>query len=64
VGDVHQQRFPDDYRDALALPLALHLAKLATEYALPHEFSERTGDQEGEEVDGSEGEGGDILGNV
>jgi hypothetical protein len=48
---THQQRFPDDYRDALALPLALHLAKLATEYALPHELTEGTDDQGGEESD-------------
>jgi hypothetical protein len=56
---VHQQRFPDDYRDALALPLALHLARLATEYALPHELTEGTREQEGEQADGSEGENGD-----
>jgi hypothetical protein len=37
---VHQQRFPDDYRDGLKLPLVLHLAELATEYALPHELTE------------------------
>jgi argonaute-like protein/RNase H domain-containing protein/MID domain-containing protein len=35
---VHQQRFADDYRDALKFPLALHLAELATEYALPHDY--------------------------
>lgn len=38
---VHQQRFPDDYRDALALPLVLHLAKIAKDYALPHEDAEQ-----------------------
>jgi hypothetical protein len=37
---VHQQRFPDDYRDGLKLPLVLHLAELATEYAVPHELAE------------------------
>lgn len=34
---LHQQRFTDDYRSGLALPLILHLAKLTTHYALPHE---------------------------
>jgi hypothetical protein len=33
---VQQQRFADDYRDALKLPLVLHLAELAREYALPY----------------------------
>ena len=35
---VQQQRFPDDYRNGLKFPLILHLAELATEYALPHEY--------------------------
>lgn len=35
---THQQRFPDDYPDGLKLPHVLHLAELATEYALPHEY--------------------------
>ncbi|MEU3430522.1 hypothetical protein AB0F08_33295 [Streptomyces gardneri] len=30
----------DDYRDVLGLPLALHLARLADEYALPHDEEE------------------------
>jgi len=34
---IHQQRFASDYADALALPLALHLAKRAEDYALPSE---------------------------
>lgn len=34
---LHQQRQAEDYRDNLALPLILHLAKLASHYALPHE---------------------------
>jgi hypothetical protein len=34
---IHQQRFAADYADALALPLALHLAKIAAAYALPSE---------------------------
>ncbi|MER7755238.1 DUF3962 domain-containing protein [Kitasatospora sp. NPDC097643] len=34
---VHQQRFSEEYRDALGLPLVLHLARLADQYALPHE---------------------------
>ncbi|MCX2949750.1 pPIWI_RE module domain-containing protein [Lentzea sp. NEAU-D7] len=38
---VHQQRFADDYTDALGLPLVLHLASLAHDYALPHEDPEQ-----------------------
>jgi hypothetical protein len=34
---VHQQRQSLDYRDALANPLCLHLAKLASEYLLPYD---------------------------
>jgi hypothetical protein len=34
---VQQQRFADDYRDALKFPLVLHLAELAHEYALPYD---------------------------
>lgn len=53
---VHQQRFPDDYRDGLKLPLVLHLAELATEYALPHELTGLI--DEGEEATPNEaGEG-------
>jgi hypothetical protein len=37
---LHQQRTTDDYRDSLGLPLALHLASLASAYALPHEIEE------------------------
>ena len=49
--------------DALKFPLALHLAELATEYALPHDYevlvdAQDTGDSEGdaeaEEADGEE----------
>jgi hypothetical protein len=40
---THQQRFSDDYRGGLKLPLALHLAKLAAEYALPHENGDAVG---------------------
>lgn len=49
---LHQQRFSEDYRDGLGLPLILHLAELTSHYALPH----------GEELDGNgvdESEGGD-----
>ena len=60
---VHQQRFPDDYRDALALPLALHLAKLATEYALPHELTDGIRDQDGADASGSESDDGDTSDN-
>ncbi|MFI2543306.1 pPIWI_RE module domain-containing protein [Streptomyces rochei] len=40
---VHQQRFSEDYRagrEGLALPLILHLARLADDYALPHEVED------------------------
>jgi hypothetical protein len=37
---VHQQRFSEDYRDGLALPLTMHLARLADTYALPHEIED------------------------
>jgi hypothetical protein len=40
---VHQQRFSEDYRagrEGLALPLILHLARLADDYALPHEIED------------------------
>ncbi len=37
---LHQQRFSDDYRDGLGLPLILHLAELTSHYALPHEETE------------------------
>ncbi|MCM6774512.1 DUF3962 domain-containing protein [Nocardia sp. CDC159] len=33
---LHQQRFSDDYRDGLKLPLIMHLAELTSHYALPH----------------------------
>ena len=34
---VHQLRRAPDYRDTLALPLPMHLAKLTEEYVLPHD---------------------------
>jgi hypothetical protein len=34
---VHQQRQTEDNRDGLGLPMIMHLAELAGEYALPHE---------------------------
>jgi hypothetical protein len=37
---VHQFRRAPDYRDTLALPLQMHLAKLAEEYVLPHDSSD------------------------
>src|SRR5690606_13902419 len=40
---VHQQRFSEDYRagrEGLAMPLILHLARLADAYALPHEIED------------------------
>ncbi|MRH87898.1 DUF3893 domain-containing protein [Nocardia sp. SYP-A9097] len=35
---LHQQRSVDDYRDQLGLPLALHVAQLADQYALPYDY--------------------------
>jgi hypothetical protein len=52
---VHQQRFPDDYRDGLKLPLILHLAELATEYALPHEFTDLIDEDEDATPDEADG---------
>jgi len=43
---LHQQRFSEDYRDGLGLPLILHLAALTSHYALPHN------DEEGAQDDG------------
>ncbi|MCR3721197.1 MULTISPECIES: pPIWI_RE module domain-containing protein [Prauserella salsuginis group] len=34
---LHQQRFAEDYRDALALPLIQHIAQLTSQYGLPHD---------------------------
>jgi hypothetical protein len=34
---VHQLRRAPDYRDTLALPVQMHLAKLTEEYVLPHD---------------------------
>lgn len=34
---LHQQRFAEDYRDALALPLIQHVAELTSQYGLPHD---------------------------
>ena len=38
---LHQQRFSEDYRDGLGLPLILHLAALTSHYALPQEDVEK-----------------------
>ncbi|WP_274534357.1 RNAseH domain-containing protein [Saccharothrix sp. CB00851] len=53
---LHQQRFSEDYRDGLALPLILHLAELTTQYALPHgeETATSAGEEETPEDDNSE----------
>nr|BFF00898.1 hypothetical protein GCM10020241_25730 [Streptoalloteichus tenebrarius] len=56
---VHQQRFSDDYRDALGLPLILHLAELTNEYALPHEDPERAEPEEGTSEEGTSEETAD-----
>jgi pPIWI_RE module N-terminal domain/RNaseH domain of pPIWI_RE/MID domain of pPIWI_RE len=37
---AHQQRQTPDYRAALANPLCLHLARLASDYLLPHDADE------------------------
>ncbi|QIZ37044.1 pPIWI_RE module domain-containing protein [Saccharopolyspora sp. ASAGF58] len=34
---LHQQRFAEDYREALGLPLIQHLAELTDQYGLPHD---------------------------
>ena len=39
---AHQQRQTADYRAALANPLCLHLAKLASDYLLPHDADDQT----------------------
>ena len=54
---THQQRFPDDYPDGLKLPHVLHLAELATEYALPHEYKILDDDIEDVVDDGGPGAG-------
>lgn len=56
---AHQQRFPDDYPDGLKLPHVLHLAELATEYALLHEykFLDEDSDENEDKADGEQGEG-------
>jgi hypothetical protein len=48
---AHQQRQTPDYRDALANPLCLHLAKLAGEYLLPHDADDQTEAAEAADVD-------------
>lgn len=51
---VHQQRNPEDYRDTLRLPLAMHLAELAAEYALPFDGSDDRADDTPDESDDDE----------
>ncbi|MQY32037.1 pPIWI_RE module domain-containing protein [Nocardia aurantia] len=51
---VHQQRNPEDYRDTLRLPLAMHLAELAAEYALPFDDSDDRADDMPDEGDNDE----------
>ncbi|MFF5257944.1 RNaseH domain-containing protein [Actinomadura viridis] len=46
---VHQQRFCNEYRNALGLPLVLHPAKLADQYALPQNGVETDSPAEEEE---------------
>ena len=55
---LHQQRFAEDYRNALALPLILHLAELTNHYGLPHDDEpDDTGDDVGLVVAGREAGG-------
>ncbi|TKK85377.1 DUF3893 domain-containing protein [Herbidospora galbida] len=51
---VHQMRQPPDYRDALRLPLPLHLAALAQEYVLPVAAEETGTDGEDDMSQGGE----------
>jgi len=51
---LHQQRFSEDYRDGLALPLVLHLGALATEYAIPHADDDLAGDSDRDDDDEAE----------
>ena len=54
---VQHQRFPDHYRDeGLKLPLALHLAAKATEYALPQEYAEARLLEDAVEDDAADGD--------
>ena len=56
---VQQQRFPDHYRDeGLKLPLVLHLAAKATEYALPQEYAETRLLEDAPEDDAAGGDDG------
>ena len=57
---AQQQRFADDYRDALKLPLVLHLAELAHEYALPYDTVD-TEDPEIREQEENYEESGDPI---
>jgi hypothetical protein len=62
---LHQQRFSDDYRDGLGLPLIMHLAELTSDYALPHEEADKADltaepqDNEPDQLEGSEDEATD-----
>ena len=54
---VQQQRFADDYRDALKFPLVLHLAELAHEYALPYNDPAQARTESGTDADESPASG-------
>ncbi|MTD58145.1 pPIWI_RE module domain-containing protein [Amycolatopsis pithecellobii] len=48
---LHQQRFAEDYRDALALPLIQHVAELTSQYGLPHDDEPDGADEPAESDD-------------
>ncbi|AYF78526.1 DUF3893 domain-containing protein [Nocardia yunnanensis] len=60
---LHQQRSADDYRDELGLPLALHVAQLADQYALPYDYPGET-DADEPEPGGTDGTDDDRTGQL
>jgi hypothetical protein len=50
---VQQQRFAEDYRDALKFPLVLHLAERAGEYGLPYDDEVAAQSRSSQETDDS-----------
>jgi len=52
---VQQQRFAEDYRDALKFPLVVHLAELAGEYGLPYDDEAASHSRQRQETDDSSG---------
>lgn len=56
---LHQQRFSEDYRDGLKLPLIVHLAQLTSHYALPHENEDEPEAETASDDGGTESDDGD-----